>query len=378
MFGGRFINPECVLWRDLCLSHKTWNNIFFNFICLAEVYQEVSGVMDVGTLAEKGCAAFKVHDYASALGFYNDAIQVDPLNVRCLCNRSATYTCLHSYEKAEADARLSIKLQPNNAKAWGRLGAALHGQKRYEEAEQAYCEAAKLDPSNPGYATSAKEMEALHKSGHGIASDSTRTEFYFSKSLSEGKAAMVDGNPLEAVRCFTKALQFCPEGEQRAVLLVNRASAHFRASNFDEAIKDCNAALACDPNYSRGFHRLGLAQQAVGDLSAARESFKKAASLAPNNSEFADSFKSVQKLCDDKEADARKKVERLKRSREELEEEAKRVACERNHTAVPPPADDNIRGLLGSHYMTSYSYCHFCNQFGHVTKDCPLKKHPKK
>ena len=65
-----------------------------------------------------------------------------------LSNRSATYIKLEKWTEALNDAVASTKLKPDWGKAWGRLGAALYGQNKLDEAFVAYNKANELEPSN--------------------------------------------------------------------------------------------------------------------------------------------------------------------------------------------------------------------------------------
>jgi stress-induced-phosphoprotein 1 len=65
-----------------------------------------------------------------------------------LSNRSAAYIKLERWNDALNDAVLSTKLKPDWGKAWGRLGAALYGHDKLDEALVAYNKANELEPSN--------------------------------------------------------------------------------------------------------------------------------------------------------------------------------------------------------------------------------------
>lgn len=64
---------------------------------------------------------------------------------------AAAYCRLDQNDLAIQDCRTALALDPNYAKAYGRMGVALSCQHRYEEAVHAYKKAVELDPQNESY-----------------------------------------------------------------------------------------------------------------------------------------------------------------------------------------------------------------------------------
>lgn len=90
---------------------------------------------------------FKDGDYEQAVKLYSEILEIDENNHMVLSNRSAAYIKLEKYDLALGDAIKTTKLKPDWGKAWGRLGAALYGQDKLDEALVAYNKANELDPS---------------------------------------------------------------------------------------------------------------------------------------------------------------------------------------------------------------------------------------
>ena len=93
---------------------------------------------------------FKEGKYTEALNIYNDLILdeniVDIDMHSLLSNRSATNIKLGNFNDALTDATNCIKLKPDWGKAWGRLGAALYGLNKYDDALVAYNKANEIEP----------------------------------------------------------------------------------------------------------------------------------------------------------------------------------------------------------------------------------------
>ncbi|XP_040036825.2 uncharacterized protein LOC120821845 [Gasterosteus aculeatus] len=94
-------------------------------------------------------------DFKMAVKYFTDAIKHNPTEFKLFGNRSFCFEKLQEYEKALADAELSLGLLPGWVKGLFRKGRALAGLKRYEEAAQAFWEVLKVDGS---CAEAAQEM----------------------------------------------------------------------------------------------------------------------------------------------------------------------------------------------------------------------------
>ncbi len=89
---------------------------------------------------------FEEANYEQAIKLYTEILETDPNNPNILCNRSAAYIKLGNYNLAVIDAVKTTGLKPDWGKAWGRLGGALYGQERFDEALVAYNKANELEP----------------------------------------------------------------------------------------------------------------------------------------------------------------------------------------------------------------------------------------
>ena len=99
-------------------------------------------------LKEKANEHYVENNYNEAVNIYTQLLEWEPENYMVLANRSAAYIKLKKWNEALNDAVMSTKLKPDWGKAWGRLGAALYGQDKLDEALVAYNKANELEPSN--------------------------------------------------------------------------------------------------------------------------------------------------------------------------------------------------------------------------------------
>lgn len=104
-------------------------------------------IEEIGEQKDSANKYFKEGDYDKAIKIYSEILDSDPKNHVILSNRSAAYIKLEKWNEALKDAVTSTKIKPDWGKAWGRLGAALYGQDKLDEALVAYNKANELEPS---------------------------------------------------------------------------------------------------------------------------------------------------------------------------------------------------------------------------------------
>ncbi|XP_004290865.1 PREDICTED: small glutamine-rich tetratricopeptide repeat-containing protein beta-like [Fragaria vesca subsp. vesca] len=97
----------------------------------------------------------------------------------------------------------------------------------------------------------------------------------------KGNKAMESKQYTKAIALYDCAIAFC---ENNAVYHCNRAAAYIEIHKHNEAMRDCLKSIEIDPNYSKGYTRLGVAYYALGNYRAAIDKgFKKALQLDPKN-----------------------------------------------------------------------------------------------
>eukprot|EP01061_Rhynchopus_euleeides_P019548 TRINITY_DN3212_c0_g2_i1.p1 TRINITY_DN3212_c0_g2~~TRINITY_DN3212_c0_g2_i1.p1 ORF type:complete len:543 (+),score=312.26 TRINITY_DN3212_c0_g2_i1:87-1715(+) len=96
----------------------------------------------------RGNEAFSAKNFPVAIEHFTKGIEVDSSNHVLYSNRSAAYASLGAYSKALEDAKLCVELKRDWPKGYSRLGAALQGLRKYDEAIAAYNQGLQIDPSN--------------------------------------------------------------------------------------------------------------------------------------------------------------------------------------------------------------------------------------
>ncbi|XP_043532486.1 tetratricopeptide repeat protein 12 isoform X1 [Chiloscyllium plagiosum] len=98
-------------------------------------------------LKEKGNAAFKKGDYATAVQYYTDGLEKLRDFQVLYTNRAQAYIKLGKYEEAISDCEWALKCNENCIKAYVHMGKANLSLKKYEEAQQCYQKILEIDPN---------------------------------------------------------------------------------------------------------------------------------------------------------------------------------------------------------------------------------------
>jgi tetratricopeptide (TPR) repeat protein len=159
----------------------------------------------------------------------------------------------------------------------------------------------------------------------------------------QGNQAFQEGNVQEAIRLFTQAIDLDPDNH---VYYSNRAAAYMKADSKSKALHDAEKCVELAPSWSKGYSRLGAAQQSLRRFEQAIDSFKKGIELDPNNKTLWAAIKCCQDAFDvdkkhrfegaklEREAEEKRIQLRDKVKREMEEEKKKRMEDERNDSLM--------------------------------------------
>jgi tetratricopeptide (TPR) repeat protein len=103
---------------------------------------------------------YKIGHYEKAIELYTLCLDDETPNKHFIySNRCLAFIKLGKYTNALNDAKKIIKLNPEWAKGWARLGTCLELTNNKEKAEVAYRKAYELEPSNSDYERISKQVE---------------------------------------------------------------------------------------------------------------------------------------------------------------------------------------------------------------------------
>jgi tetratricopeptide (TPR) repeat protein len=207
----------------------------------------------------------------------------DAIREMAYFNRARAHGARQEHDQAIADLGEVLRLDPDNAKAYG-LRGAMHGNK--EELDEAIADFDRAIALDPGLSDSFMNRGTAHeRNGEYLRA----TEDYDRAIALVPKQASAWGG-----RCWSRALagialESALSDCQRAIELDkadanhlnSRGFVHFRLRHFDLAIRDYDAAIAADPKVASSFYVRGLAKAQQGDQRGADADLAAAAALDP-------------------------------------------------------------------------------------------------
>lgn len=107
----------------------------------------------------------------------------------------------------------------------------------------------------------------------------------------QGNAAFAAKDFAKAVDLFTQAIEASPQPNH--VLYSNRSGAYASLKQYADAAKDAQECVKINPQWPKGYTRLGAAYHGEGDLLKAYDSYEEALKLDPNNAQAKSGLASV-------------------------------------------------------------------------------------
>ena len=175
------------------------------------------------TSNDRGVSALRNKDYEAAIACFSEAIRLNPNDAIAYGNRGFAYGKTGDYERAIADFTEAIRLKPDFALAYYDRADAYDNQGEYERAIDDYTEAIRLKP----------QMADAYNN--------------------RGSAYLVQDAYDRAIDDFTEAIRLDPE---HAKAFVNRGAAHAEKDQYPLAIDDYTEAIRLNPNQAGALNGL--------------------------------------------------------------------------------------------------------------------------
>ncbi len=221
------------------------------------------------------------------------------LRAQALNNLGYLYMARRLDQEAEEVLRQAVEIDPANRSAWTNLGAARRRLGQKLTAADAFRKAYQLEPQDPdvinnlalAYLDAENWVSAV-----GLLVEATqRLPANPRLWLNLGQAQLGLGNHEGAVQSFLTAMRNDPEDAKGfASAAAIQLSRHFFArGDHQRALEEAGRAVSWRPQLTDAWVYQGLAQQALGNLEAARTSFEEARRLDPTQAEVHNNLGSV-------------------------------------------------------------------------------------
>ncbi|MFH1573352.1 MAG: tetratricopeptide repeat protein, partial [Acidobacteriota bacterium] len=235
-------------------------------------------------------------EYEKALAEYRRAIELEPKSARLWSNLGMAYLRMESYEEAVEPLKHALELKPDFEAALSNLGVAYTYLGRLEDAAEVIERAVRLEPGraeyhdNLGviYSRMGRKTRALECFRAAAALEPQFPEPY--NNL--GAVAMEVGNLEEARESFRRALAVAPDFFDTRF---NLGLLEIRAGNFSEAVKQLEAAVRIRPRHPEAHYQLGLAYRETGDMEKARREWRTTVTVDPDGPTGAEAAAELEK-----------------------------------------------------------------------------------
>ncbi len=243
----------------LLLNQKKFDEVFQHAELLAQKYPW-SAVLQ--TLLGAAIAGLGHPD--RAIGYYMNAIEIDPKSADAYNNLAAVLLDLGRHREALGTLAKAIDIKPEFAIAHNNMGNALRNLGRPREAIESYETALELAPTyaeahnNLGITYS--QLGMLKEAIESFTSAITIEAGFVVAHNNLGNALREFGRVREAVDCFENALRLAPEFVEAHNNLGNSLSVLGRR---DEAVASFHKALELNPDFAGAHRNLSLAKTYV-------------------------------------------------------------------------------------------------------------------
>ena len=225
------------------MLHPTYRN--HNFYLRNLFKGEVIGAF----ISNFGVAYHGKGMYDKAIAELKEALEINPNDAKAHYNLGVAYDTKGMYDEAMAEYRKVIEINPNDADAHCNLGTAYGTKGMYDKAVVEFKRATKINPN---------DAKAHHNLG--VAYD-------------------MEGMDDEAIAEYKKALEINPDYAETHCSL---GVAYYEKGMYDEAIAEFKKALEINPNYFEAHYGLGVAHYEKGVYDRAIAEFKRAIKINPS------------------------------------------------------------------------------------------------
>jgi len=238
-----------------------------------------------------GNEAYKKRDFTLAHKHYDKAIELDPLNITYLTNKSAAFFEEAKYDDVIKCCEKAVEIGRENradfhlvAKAYARMANAYLKQEKLKEAVQ-YFDKSLSEQRDPDIVKKRNEVDKLLKKQEKDAYVNPELAL---EEKNKGNECYQSGNYAEAIKHYTEAIKRNPND---AKLYSNRAACYTKLMEFIYCIDDCDKCIQLDPTFVKGYLRKGTACLMLKQHARARVAFEKALELDSNSQEALDGLR---------------------------------------------------------------------------------------
>ncbi len=221
-----------------------------------------------------------------ALGAFEQAIHLDPINALAYTNKGFALSDLKRYQEALDVFEQAIHLNPNSAPAYTNKGIVLRNLGREQEALDVFEQAIHLDPTN-ALAYTNKGIVLRNLERYQEALDVFEQAIHLNPN--SAPAYIGKGNALNGLKRYQKALgafeQAIHLDPTNALAYTNKGIVLRKLERYQEALAACEQAIHLDLTYAPTYTNKGIVLRNLGREQEALNAFEQAIHLDPNSAD---------------------------------------------------------------------------------------------
>lgn len=311
-----------------------------------------------GGTHSQGNQCFKAKNYAQAIAYYTEAIELDGTVPAYFSNRSACHAGMQNWAAAADDGRNCIRVDRNFIKGYFRLATALEGAVDNKGAVDALTMGLAIEPRNrdlngmksrleealrrersqallerteklmsagdiPGAFKTIEQARAIDSANTAVQSLFDSVSAAYERHEKQRRAGLSGLDRIkeqgddkykssmfeEAIALYTQCIDGSSDRNSDLVVkaLSNRAACYKQLSNFDNVIEDCTAVIEIDEQNVKAYVRRAQAFEAIEKYKSALQDCKFVISMGMNVAGLQN-----YKLCNQMQGRLKPVIERLK------------------------------------------------------------------
>lgn len=200
----------------------------------------------LGLYIQKAAYCRQAEDFAGAVKYYNEIIELDPYNNSAYLNRALSYGKMNDYDNALNDATKAIEIYSHDGKAYFLRGSLWLEKHEYDKAISDFTKALEINPKLEG---------AIYL---------------------RGTAKAMRGDYDGSIKDFSDTIELDPKN---AEAYNNRGYSWVKKGDADKALNDLNMAIELNKNEAAFYDSRGDAWRLKGDIKKSCADYEHACSL---------------------------------------------------------------------------------------------------
>lgn len=244
-------------------------------------------------IKKKGNHEYKEKNFAEALKFYSEAMELDGTDVTFVANKAAVYLEMGEIDSARNCCHHALKIANKHgctksvaSKVYSRLGNCDKNQKNVPSAQKFFSISYLIDPTE-------KVEKDIQWCKRRIKEETRRDYFDMEKFTTEVNLAeflLADKKYQDAIDSCTEAMLRLPDNHReysnhKANMHSKRAQCYFNLTEYSKCLSDCEAAIAINKELERPWTLKGFCFEAQKLFDQASSAFTMSVRIDPDKIE---------------------------------------------------------------------------------------------